>query len=249
MTSVPSTPVVIPKAPSPAIAKPMKPVQRRPSMASTSSAIKPDPSLLINSRPKREVHPSKDFAYEPGSSSRANGVGKRAKGRDDGTVEQLKFCGKILTDLYKKQYQSFAYFFYDPVGESSCHLHPSILVTYAMLPSIADASVVPNYYKFIKKPMDLSTMRKKLDAHEYSDASRFYADFSLLVKNCFSFNPEGTTVREAGAQLQRVFEEKWAALPPLRSDDDYDDEMESEDDKSDQERENRTCLLFSASRG
>jgi len=81
-------------------------------------------------------------------------------------------------------------------------------------------------------------MRKKLEAHEYSDASRFYADFNQLIKNCFAFNPEGSTVREAGVQLQRVFEEKWAALPPLRSDEDDDDGMESEDDKSDQEREN-----------
>ena len=84
--------------------------------------------------------------------------------------------------------------------------------------------------------MDLLTMRKKLDAHEYLDASKFYADFNQLIKNCYMFNPEGSTVREAGAQLQRVFEEKWALLPEEDG-----DGMESEDDKSDLEREQRMC--------
>lgn len=84
-------------------------------------------------------------------------------------------------------------------------------------------------------------MRKKLEAHEYHEPAKFYSDFQQLLKNCFAFNPEGSMVREAGIQLQRVFEEKWAALPPLKSDmeeEDEDDALESEDDKSDQERDN-----------
>ncbi|KAG8878194.1 hypothetical protein FRB98_006326 [Tulasnella sp. 332] len=204
-----------------------QPLPRRQS-TSTATPIKAEPGTLnVSTRPKREIHapPPKDLAYEGSgagsSSSKLNGHVKGKKGGgvrgDDGTADQLKFCLKIVNDLYKKQYQSFAYFFYDPV----------------------DATFVPNYYKVIKKPMDLSTMRKKLEAHEYPDASKFYADFQQLVKNCFAFNPEGSMVREAGMQLQRVFEEKWAALPPLRSEaeEEDDDDLEEEEDKSDAERE------------
>ncbi|KAG9033556.1 hypothetical protein FRB95_014634 [Tulasnella sp. JGI-2019a] len=221
------TPVPAARLPSPVVAKPPKPLAApRRQSTSASTAIKPDPgSLNVNSRPKREIHapPPKELPYDNGasSSSKFSGVNGHVRGkkgmRDDGTADQLKFCHKIVTDLYKKQYQSFAYFFYDPV----------------------DASIVPNYYKVIKKPMDLSTMRKKLEAHEYNDASRFYADFQQLLKNCFTFNPEGSLVREAGMQLQRVFEEKWNALPPLKSDmeDEDEDDLEDEEDKSDAERE------------
>ncbi|KAG8897981.1 hypothetical protein FRB99_007738 [Tulasnella sp. 403] len=209
---------------------PKKPVVRRPSTSVPVRKSEPspvDPTLNVNSRPKREIHapPPKDLTYHDGASSSkigkansfVNGVGKKAR-RDDGTAEQLKFCGKILQDMYRKQYQSFAYFFYDPV----------------------DASFVPNYYKVIKKPMDLSTMRKKLDQGEYLDASKFHADFMQIIKNCMTFNPEGSPVREAGNQLRQLFLEKWANLPPLKASIESEDEDSGpeSDDASDAEKEN-----------
>jgi len=81
--------------------------------------------------------------------------------------------------------------------------------------------------------MDLSTMRKKLDNHEYPTAMKFYDDFKLMIRNCFAFNPAGNLVNQAGIELQRLFDEKWQALPPLHEvseDDDEDDEEESEDE-------------------
>jgi hypothetical protein len=47
---------------------------------------------------------------------------------------------------------------------------------------------IPTYYKVIKKPMDMSTMRKKLDAGEYPNATKFFEDFKLMIRNCFIFN-------------------------------------------------------------
>jgi hypothetical protein len=32
-------------------------------------------------------------------------------------LDQLRYCTKIVQDLYKKQYSSFAQYFYDPVSE------------------------------------------------------------------------------------------------------------------------------------
>jgi bromodomain-containing factor 1 len=81
--------------------------------------------------------------------------------------------------------------------------------------------------------MDLSTMRKKLENHEYANAQRFYDDFKLMIRNCFAFNPAGTPVNQAGIQLQQLFDDRWRALPPLRqvlSDDDEEDEEEDESD-------------------
>jgi hypothetical protein len=94
---------------------------------------------------------------------------------------------------------------------------------------------IPAYPKLIKKPMDMATMKKKLETGEYPNADRFWDDFKLMIKNCFTFNPEGTPVNQAGIQLQKIFDDKWQHLPPLRevSDgDEEDNEEESEDDRA-----------------
>ena len=93
---------------------------------------------------------------------------------------------------------------------------------------------LPTYPKIVKKPMDLSTMRKKLDNREYPTAQKFCDDFKLMIRNCFLFNPAGTPVNQAGIELQRLFDDKWKNLPPLREVSDDDDEEDEED--SDEER-------------
>lgn len=94
---------------------------------------------------------------------------------------------------------------------------------------------IPQYAKIIKKPMDLSTMKKKLDNKEYSNAEKFYEDFNLMIRNCTTFNPAGNPVHQAGVELQQVFEEKWSHLPPLRSvlseDEDEEEEEDTEDER------------------
>lgn len=93
---------------------------------------------------------------------------------------------------------------------------------------------IPTYPKIIKHPMDLSTIRKKLDAGQYPTSDKFYQDFKLMIRNCFTFNPAGTPVNLAGQELSRLFEEKWKNLPPLHSP--SDDEEEDEEEPTDDER-------------
>ena len=96
---------------------------------------------------------------------------------------------------------------------------------------------IPTYYKVIKKPMDMSTMRKKLEAGEYPNATKFFEDFKLMIRNCFAFNPAGTPVNQAGIDLQRLFDEKWKSLPPLRdASDEEEDEYEDEEEEEERNR-------------
>ena len=111
---------------------------------------------------------------------------------------------KIVNELYKKQHSAYANFFYDPV----------------------DVRQVPNYYKIIKSPMDLSSLKKKLEQKEYPNATAFLQDWKLMMKNCVTFNPVGTMVYVAGQDMQRVFEEKWKGLPPLYTPPPSEDEEE-----------------------
>ena len=65
-------------------------------------------------RPRREIHPppTKELPYT--DAPRKNRKGKKVK--DDGTAEQLKYCGKILQELHRKQHYPIASPFYEPVG-------------------------------------------------------------------------------------------------------------------------------------
>lgn len=94
---------------------------------------------------------------------------------------------------------------------------------------------IPLYPKIIKKPMDLMTMRKKLTNGNYASADDFHADFKLIIKNCYTFNPAATPVNEAGHALENFFDQKWQNLPPLHHDA-SDDSEESEDEDDEQTR-------------
>jgi hypothetical protein len=121
---------------------------------------------------------------------------------------------KLVNDLYRPKYSAFAFPFYEPVDTVKLE--------------------IPQYYKVVKKPMDMATMLQKLNAHEYRDARAFHDDFKLMIRNCFAFNPAGTPVHQAGIELNEVFDEKWSHLPPLygESDDDAVEEDESDNDTS-----------------
>ncbi|KAJ6604412.1 Bromodomain-containing protein [Mycena vulgaris] len=197
--------------PPPPPAAPVKKAQP-PRRASTSTpVIRRSDATEVVGRPKREIHPPppKDLPYADAPKKHR----KTRRVKDDGTVEQLKFCSNLLSLMHRKQHYEIANPFYEPVD----HVRLEI----------------PNYPKVIKKPMDLSTMRKKLDNREYPTAQKFYEDFKLMIRNCFAFNPSGTMVNQAGIELQRLFDDKWVNLPPLHEvseDDDDEDDEESEDE-------------------
>lgn len=52
---------------------------------------------------------------------------------------------------------------------------------------------VPDYFDIIKKPMDLSTIRGKLDDGKYQNSSEWVEDIMLVWKNCTLYNKKGTT--------------------------------------------------------
>ena len=104
--------VVTPPPPPPAAPAPKK--GAGPRRQSTSVPVIRRSEAEPVGRPKREIHPPppKDLPYA--DAPRKNRKGKKAK--DDGTAEQLKYCGKILQELHRKQHYTFASPFYEPVG-------------------------------------------------------------------------------------------------------------------------------------
>ncbi|KAL7402520.1 hypothetical protein ABVT39_016106 [Epinephelus coioides] len=61
---------------------------------------------------------------------------------------------------------------------------------------------VPDYLDHIKNPMDFSTMRKRIDAHDYRSLEEFEADFNLIIFNCMKYNAKDTFFYRAGQRMQ-----------------------------------------------
>ncbi|XP_042351978.1 tripartite motif-containing protein 66-like [Plectropomus leopardus] len=65
-----------------------------------------------------------------------------------------------------------------------------------------------NYYQIIKRPIDLSMIRRKLDKSNtlhYFTAEQFVDDVLLMLKNCATFNYPDSEVAQAGRSLEVFF--------------------------------------------
>lgn len=59
-----------------------------------------------------------------------------------------------------------------------------------------------DYFDIIKKPMDLGTVKEKMDAREYGSASEFVDDVRLIFTNCYRYNQPDTDVVAMAKKLQ-----------------------------------------------
>ena len=85
-------------------------------------------------------------------------------------------------------FQEYAYPFYKPVGELD--LNPQALAY---------------YYTIVKEPMDLTTMKEKIEAGKYKSPGDFVADFQLMLKNCRTFNPAEHVIVSQAKNLEIAF--------------------------------------------
>lgn len=107
--------------------------------------------------------------------------------------EALKSCNEILKELFCKKHSSYAWPFYKPVDAALLGLH--------------------DYHDIIKKPMDLGTVKQKMDNREYKTAQEFAADVRLIFTNCYKYNPADHDVVGMARKLQDVFEMRFAKIP------------------------------------
>ncbi|KAI9327044.1 hypothetical protein BDR26DRAFT_1012954 [Obelidium mucronatum] len=80
--------------------------------------------------------------------------------------------------------------------------HPSAAAF--MLP--VDESFAPMYFTLIKKPMDISTTSKKLEAGAYRNNLTFlFSDIQLIFSNCYKYNTDDSPVTKQAQKLERFF--------------------------------------------
>jgi bromodomain-containing factor 1 len=103
---------------------------------------------------------------------------------------ELTFCRSVLNELCKKQHSAINWPFMDPVDPV--------------------ALGIPDYFDIIKNPMDLGTIRKKLDSRQYSTSDQFESDVKVIFSNCYAYNSMDSDISQMARQLEEVFENKWA---------------------------------------
>lgn len=107
--------------------------------------------------------------------------------------DQLRYCNEILKAMLSKKHYAYAWPFHTPVDAEALQLH--------------------DYHNVIKYPMDLSTIKKKMDSRQYPDAQAFAADVRLIFSNCYKYNHPSHDVVAKARKLQGVFEQRFAKMP------------------------------------
>lgn len=134
----------------------------------------------VISRPKRAIHPPKKDL--PAYSN--------SRPKNKKFANELKFCEEVLNELQKPKHHAFSSPFLIPVDPV--------------------ALGIPSYFAIIKKPMDLSTISRKLKEGSYSNAAQFDGDVKLMLHNCFKFNPAGNPVNVMGRQMEALYDSQWS---------------------------------------
>ncbi|XP_027873810.1 bromodomain-containing protein 3b isoform X3 [Xiphophorus couchianus] len=164
--------------------------------ADSPSAQDAKPAKLASSRREAAARPAKTRreTVEEAAGGEAALGGAGAGARKGGKLgEQMKHCDAILKEMLSKKHAAYAWPFYKPVDAEALELH--------------------DYHDIIKHPMDLSTVRKKMDKGEYSDPQSFATDVRLMFSNCYKYNPPDHEVVAMARKLQDVFEMRFAKIP------------------------------------
>ncbi|KAI4094279.1 MAG: hypothetical protein LQ344_002358 [Seirophora lacunosa] len=127
-------------------------------------------------RPKREIHPP-----APRDLPYAASKPRRKKYQ-----AELKFCLHVMTELRKPRYAALAAPFLSPVDPVALN--------------------IPDYLQVIKKPMDMGTVKEKLDKGQYENAKEFETDMKLVFKNARTYNPPDHPVHVSARQLDDYFD-------------------------------------------
>merc|ERR1719270_651555 len=132
-------------------------------------------------------------------------------------TEAMKACNEIIKEMFSKKHSAYAWPFYKPVDTEQLDLH--------------------DYKQVIKKPMDLGTVKTKMESRQYNYPAEFAIDMRLIFTNCYKYNPPDHDVVAMARKLQDVFEMKYARIPDEvtannqgrdTDDDNYDSEDERE---------------------
>lgn len=106
-------------------------------------------------------------------------------------TNQLQFLLKVVVKVLSKH--NFAWPFLNPVDTIKLKL--------------------PDYHKIILHPMDLGTIKKRLENCYYYSAKECIHDFKTMFTNCYVYNKPAEDVVLMGQTLEKIFLTKLGEMP------------------------------------
>ncbi|KAF9409000.1 hypothetical protein BGZ94_002120, partial [Podila epigama] len=143
------------------------------------------PSKKAEPKAKSSSVPVPAAASEPTTTASKTNKDRPKKAAQNMSNEQYKQCMKVWKKLFNQKAATHFKNPVDPIAEN-----------------------IPHYPSIIKNPMDLSTIKSKLESGCYSGLSDFEDDVKLMISNCYTFNHIGSFVYNEGQTLEGVFEEE-----------------------------------------
>ena len=70
----------------------------------------------------------------------------------------------------------------------------------------------PDYFDFVKQPMDFSTIKNKINKFEYTKPGQLLTDVRLTFKNCQDYNMNTSPEYQAGTKMSKYFEKRCKEL-------------------------------------
>ncbi|XP_061086333.1 bromodomain-containing protein 4-like, partial [Conger conger] len=72
---------------------------------------------------------------------------------------------------------------------------------------------LPDYYKIIKCPMDMGTIKRRLENSYYWNAQECIQDFNTMFTNCYIYNKSGDDIVLMAEALEKMFLQKISQMP------------------------------------
>lgn len=142
--------------------------------------IRRDSTREDHDRPKRPIHPPKN--RDPEYASKAS--------RKKKLVPEQRFFDMVLEEVKKHKYYPMNQWFLTPVDPVALN--------------------IPNYFKIIKKPMDLASMTEKNYDGEYKTTKDVEKDMKLIVHNSEIFNGPDHEVSNYARQMEELLKNQLA---------------------------------------
>lgn len=76
---------------------------------------------------------------------------------------------------------------------------------------------IPDYFEYVKHPMDLGTIKMKLFNGEYRHHEDFAGDVTLTFENAMLYNPPENPVHKWANTMNKLFTRRWKKLTEKRS--------------------------------
>lgn len=129
----------------------------------------------------------------------------------------VAICGVVQPPFYREQDSDRPFRFTNQLSFLKSILTKYICRYKAAKPFIVPVDSVkfkiPHYYLVIRQPMDLGTVKNRINFLWYDNAAECIADLRLIFSNCYRFNPPQDSVYKAGKKLEEYLDDKLKEMP------------------------------------